>query len=87
MKANQGSVVEEAQKQLEVTRIDNKTLNLQEENEAMKANQGSVVEQAQKQLEVTCIDNTSTQPAGGECFNEGEPRICRGGGSETTRGN
>ena len=25
MKANQGSVVEEAQKQLEVTRIDNKT--------------------------------------------------------------
>ena len=49
--------MEEAQKQLEVTRIDNKTLNLQEENEAMKANQGSVVEEAQKQLEVTRIDN------------------------------
>ena len=45
--------MEEAQKQLEVTRIDNKTLNLQEENEAY----------------------------------EGEPRICCGGGSETTRGN
>ena len=41
MKANQGSVVEEAQKQLEVTRIDNTILILQEENEAMKANQGS----------------------------------------------
>ena len=37
--------MEEAQKQLEVTRIDNTaSLNLQEENEAMKANQGSVVE-------------------------------------------
>ena len=59
MKANQGPlVVEEAQKQLEVTRIDNTILNLQEENEAMKANQGSVVEEAQKQLEVTRIDNT-----------------------------
>ena len=41
MKVNQGSMVEEAQNQLEVTRIDNKTLILQEENEAMKANQGS----------------------------------------------
>ena len=58
MKANQGSVVEEAQKQ--PSRLSGLILSipsyLQEENEAMKANQGSVVEEAQKQLEVTRID-------------------------------
>ena len=42
MKANQGSVVEEAQKQLEVTRIAfiRLILNLQEENEAYDQTKG-----------------------------------------------
>ena len=49
--------MEEAQKQLEVTRI--AILLLQEENEAYYEGEPrtSVVEEAQKQLEVTRIDN------------------------------